>query len=106
MNKTDLCSKKEVSLLKYKFPKTIEISALKKKNFELLLKRMVQEIKKLSQKMTLSIDQKHFSYIGELLDKAHVLSSEYVGNNVVIKAEVPKEIVHKFIKFKVKKSSY
>jgi len=98
LNKIDEGSAAE---LRYKLPNVVEISALKQIGFEELLSRIERELSKLSKRVKLKIDQKNYSYIGELMKKAHVISQEYVGNDIILDVEIPRVLLHKFKQFLV-----
>lgn len=103
LNKIDACqSSLDVERVRYKFPKTVAISALKKKGFEDLIDKIVKELSLLRVKEHLRIPQKDYALVSELMREGKVLNSEYKGNDIVMEVEMPKHLEQKFAKFAVK----
>lgn len=100
LNKVDACQDRSMIMrLKLKYPKTVLLSALKKEGFDLLLEQMIKEISNLRKIVSLRIPQKDYQMIHLLREKGHIIDSIYEENDVVVKAEVPYEIEHKFKKY-------
>jgi GTP-binding protein HflX len=96
LNKADACQHRAVMMkLKLKYPKTVVISALHKQGLEQLAEMMIKEVKNLRCVLHLKIPQSRYELVSELMQKGHVLESVYEDNDIVMKAEVPKELEHK-----------
>jgi len=90
LNKTDLCSNRlAINKLRIKYPKTVEVSALKKIGFERLTELMIQEISQLRIRMKLRIPQSHYALVSELMRKGKVISCDYEENDVLLEVELP-----------------
>jgi GTP-binding protein HflX len=96
LNKADACQNRAVMMkLKLKYPKTVVISALHRQGLEHLAEMMIKEVKNLRCVLHLKIPQSRYELVSELMQKGHVLESTYEDNDIVMKAEVPKELEHK-----------
>ena len=100
LNKVDEI--KDPSLLTYfklKYPKTIEISALKKQGFEDLIEKMMEEISSLRKVVKLKIPQSYYKLVSEIIKEGRVISIDYQENDILIEAEVPKMLCKKLSMF-------
>lgn len=89
-NKVDLCSdRSRVDRLRFKYVKTVEISALEKNGLDLLLEKMMQELSRLRKKITLRIPQSDYASIAEIMKEGRVLLREYDGNDILLEVEIP-----------------
>lgn len=90
LNKIDLCDDLSMACrLRIKYPKTVQISALKKEGFEELLAGMMQEIQSLRKVFHLRIPQSQYALVSELMREGKIIQSDYEGDDVVLQAEVP-----------------
>lgn len=102
LNKIDKCTdKSKLIRFKLKYPKTVMISALNKEGFSHLLEMIIQEVRNLRKVLTLKIPQSHYNLVSELMSKGKVLNSDYEGNDILLTVEVPREMEHKLISYKV-----
>lgn len=102
LNKVDACSDpKMIQKLRLTYPKTVQISALKGTGFEELLERMVQELKERLETIKLRIPQSDYNVVSILKREAHILSEEYDGNEIVLNAEIPVGLVHRFASYRI-----
>ncbi len=101
LNKIDACkSRLDIDRVRFKFPKTVMISALKKEGLDILLEKITQELAKLRVKESFKIPQKHYALISELMRAGKVISSEYVGNDILIEVDMPRHLQDKFAPFR------
>ena len=96
LNKTDKI-KAKVVLHKFraKYSNTVGISAKTREGFDLLLEKMEETLKKLRTSVKLRIPQANFKLVSLIMEKGHVLSMDYEGNDVMIEAEIPQEVSSK-----------
>lgn len=100
LNKIDRCEDKSMIIrMKLKYTKTVQISALKKEGFDELLTMIENEVKALRKIVDLKIPQSKYQIVSEIMDKGHILKSEYEGNYIILKVEIPQEIEHKVQEF-------
>lgn len=96
LNKIDKNKSKVATKVKFSFSPTVEISALKKKGFKELEKKMMQELSKLRQKGTFCFDQKDYKRYAHLAKEAHIISTEYEKNMIIVEAELPRSLWERF----------
>jgi GTPase len=90
LNKIDLCDNRLiVNKLRIKYPKTVEVSALKKTGFDRLTELMIQEISRLRIRVKLRIPQSHYALVSALLREGRVISCEYEDNDILLEVEIP-----------------
>jgi len=102
LNKTDEC--KDPSLLTYfklKYPKTIQISALKKQGLDQLIEMMLKEISSLRRVVMLKIPQSYYKLVSEIIKEGRIISLDYKDNDILIEAEVPKILYNKLSFFEI-----
>lgn len=100
LNKIDACDNPSLlQRLRFKYPKTVQISALKKIGFDQLTEMMMQELSNLRKIVKLRIPQSHYALISELMREGRVISSEYEANDVLLEVEVPSRLEHKIAAF-------
>jgi len=101
LNKVDLCADRTmIDRLRIKYPKTVVISATQQIGFEDLVHRIIQELKELRQILRLKIPQNEYELVAILRREGKVLHEEYEGNDVLIQAEVPLALAHRFDRYK------
>ena len=96
LNKID--ELEDPSLLTYfklKYPKTVELSALKKQGFDDLIDKMIKEIANLRQIVTLKVPQSYYKLVSEIIKEGRIISIDYQENDILIEAEVPKMLYKK-----------
>ncbi|NGX46325.1 MAG: GTPase HflX [Chlamydiae bacterium] len=97
LNKADLCQdQKMIDRLRISYPKTVVISALEKTGFEQLMEMMMKELAERRQIIKLKIPQSEYVLVGLLRREGNVLYEEYEDEDVVIRAEVPINLLHRF----------
>lgn len=102
LNKIDLCPNPAIPLsLKFKYPKTVEISALKKEGLDLLLQLMIKEVSLIRKVVKLKIPQSHYHIASMVMKEGRVISQEYEGNDILIEAEIPGTLENKIFQFKI-----
>lgn len=97
LNKVDLCTdRKMIDQLRIKYPKTVLISATQKTGFDDLMNAMVHEIQKRRQEVKLKIPQSEYVLVAEIRREGRVLYEEYEENDIIMKAEIPLSLLHRF----------
>lgn len=90
LNKVDLCTNRNIiNRIKLKYPKTIEISALKKTGFQDLQEIMLEELSKRRKVLDLQIPQSDYSLVTEITRIGHLIHQDYEDNDVLLKIELP-----------------
>jgi GTPase len=104
LNKVDLCSDRTRLLyFKIQYPKTIELSALKKEGFDELQEAMMREVSLLRKEVKLKIPQSHYALVSELMAQGRVISCDYdEENNVLLSVEIPATLEKKAFPFLVR----
>ena len=106
LNKIDQCkSRLEVDRLRFKYPKTVEISALRQEGFDRLLELMMKELAGLRKKVHLRVPQSQYALIADALEAGKVLSREYEENDILLEVEIPRHLERKVIHFEVGQSA-
>lgn len=106
LNKIDACNKLQLEKLRYKFPKTVAISALEKKGFNDLLEKMVKDLSALRAHITVRLPQEKYELVSEVMREGNVIHSEYQENDVLIEAEVPKYLEQKLLQYKASEDEF
>lgn len=105
LNKIDLIEDSpQITQIRLAYPKTIQISALKKIGFDGLQEMMIEEIKKQRKVVKLKIPQSDYHQVSEVLRVGRVLSQEYEENDVVMDVEIPGILADKLQKYLVPSS--
>ena len=102
LNKIDQCpSRLMAERMRIKYPKTVEISALKQQGFDRMLELMISEISQLRKQVKLRIPQSHYALVSELMRDGKVSSCEYEENDIVLEVEIPRILERKVALFEV-----
>lgn len=102
LNKIDECKDPSFpSYFKIKYPKTIEISALKRKGFDELIDQMQSEIETLRRIIKLKIPQSYYKLVSEIIKEGRIISIDYIENNILIEADIPKMLEKKLSLFEI-----
>jgi GTP-binding protein HflX len=102
LNKIDQCeSRLMVEKMRVTYPKTVEISALKKEGFDRLLGLMTQEIALLRKTVHLRVPQSHYALVSEMLREGKILAIEYEENDILLEVEIPRNLEKKVALFEV-----
>lgn len=100
LNKIDLCPDKGmIRKLKLKYPHTVEISALNRTGLDLLEEAMIDELNKQRNVVTLRIPQSQYQIASEVMRLGNVISQEYEDNDLLIRADLPKALSNKLVKY-------
>lgn len=100
LNKIDLCPNRlMVDRIRFKYPKTVEISALQKSGFERLMDQMSQEIGALRKIVNLRVPQSQYSLLSEVIRESRVISCEYEENDILLEMEIPLHCERKIAHF-------
>jgi len=102
LNKIDECKDPSIiSYFKIKYPKTIEISALKKEGFDELIEMMMHEISNLRKIVKLKVPQSYYKLVSLIIKEGRIISIDYAENDILIEAEIPTMLEHKLSMFEV-----
>ena len=88
-----------IQRLRIKYPKTVEISALKQTGFEELMALMIREIALLRKVVKLRVPQSHYALVTEIMGEGKVLSCEYEENDILLEMEIPHHLERKVSHF-------
>ena len=96
LNKIDLSPNRlMVDRLRFKYPKTVEISAVEQTGFHELMDRMIDEIKALRKIVMIRIPQEKYSVLSEVIREGRVVSKEYEENDILLEVEIPHHLENK-----------
>lgn len=96
LNKIDLCpDRRMIDRVRFKYPKTVAISALQKEGFERLMDLMIQEIGSLRKKVYLRIPQSQYALLNEVMKEGRIITREYEENDILIEMEIPASLERK-----------
>ncbi|MFA6119116.1 MAG: GTPase HflX [Parachlamydiales bacterium] len=102
LNKVDECKNPSIiSYFKIKYPKTVEISALKKEGLDELVELMIKEIANLRKIIKLKIPQSYYKLVSEIIKEGRVITIDYLENDILIEAEIPNILEKKLMDFVV-----
>jgi GTPase len=97
LNKTDRCNDRQMlDRLHILYPKTVAISATEGTGFEELANMMMRELEEKRKIVKLKIPQSEYALVAILRREGNVLFEEYEENDVVVRAEVPIALLHRF----------
>jgi GTP-binding protein HflX len=100
LNKIDQCQNSSVlSRLRFKYPKTVQISALHGTGFDHLMELMMQEITSLRKVFKLRVPQTHYALVSELMREGRVILCDYEHNDILLEIEIPGRLEHKVKQF-------
>lgn len=100
LNKIDACTTPGIlARLRIKYPRSVQISALKGTGFDELLELMMKEISSLRKTVKLRIPQSHYALVSTLMKEGRVISSDYEENDVLLEVEIPASLEHKVSRF-------
>lgn len=104
LNKIDKCDNRlMIDRMRFKYPKTVEISATEGKGFDHLLDTMIREISLLRKVVSLRIPQSEYALVSELMKEGKALSTDYEENDILLEMEIPKDLERKVTKYIVEK---
>lgn len=97
LNKIDRCQDRAmIDRLRFRYPKTVLVSAVNRTGFEELTERMMMELAKRRQTVKLKIPQSEYALVSDIKREGRVLFEEYEENDIVLRAEIPIKILHRF----------
>lgn len=100
LNKIDACQTRDpIHPFRFKYPKTVEISALTGVGFDLLTEKMIHELSLLRKVVRLRVPQSEYRLISEILSRGKILSREYEENDILLEAEIPQDLERKISQF-------
>jgi GTP-binding protein HflX len=100
LNKVDQVENQTVlQRMRIKYPKTVEISALKKTGFDSLMELMTREISLLRKIVKLRVPQSHYALVTEIMKEGKVISCEYEENDILLEIEIPHHLERKVSHF-------
>jgi GTP-binding protein HflX len=86
---------KIVDELRYRYPHTVLISTLTKQGYDILFHLMIEMIQSLRKVVELRIPQSHYHIASELMKEGRVIETDYEGNDILLKIEIPKSLEYK-----------
>ncbi len=89
----------DINQMRLKYPKTVQVSALKKEGFDDLQQLMIEEIKKQRQQVKLVIPQAEYHLVSQVLKEGKINYQEYEGNDVILNVEIPRILASKLEKY-------
>lgn len=92
LNKMDKCDPAVISRMRFQYPKTVAISALKRQGFEELEALMIQELSKQRKIVKLRIPQQNYAVVSEVMRLGQILSQEYEENDIILHADLPNAV--------------
>ena len=103
LNKVDQCkSRLDIDRVRFKYTKTVEISALNKTGFDRLAELMIQEVSRLRKIIHLRVPQSEYASLTEVLQEGRTIAREYEENDILLEVEIPCRLEHKISHFEVK----
>jgi len=100
LNKIDQCEDPtKILRFRIKYPKTVEISALKKIGFEDLEEKMIHELKSFRKVVKLKIPQSNYAVVTEIMRVGHILSQHYEENDVFLEVDIPESAAGRLKKY-------
>lgn len=97
LNKIDLCKDRQmIDRLKIRFPKTVAISAIQGSGFDELAHMMMRELQEKRKIVKMRIPQNEYALVAILRREGNILYEEYDENDIVLRAEVPVSLLHRF----------
>lgn len=91
----------KINQLRFKYPKTVLISAKSKQGFEDLQKLMIEEIQNQRTQVKLVIPQSEYHLVSKILQEGRILNQDYEDNDVILNVEVNKILANKLTKYTV-----
>lgn len=85
-----------LSKIRFKFPKSVAISALNKEGFDDLQDSMVRELAKQRKVVEMRIPQSDYGVISEIIRFGNVLKQDYEDNDVILHVDLPAALSGKY----------
>lgn len=100
LNKVDRCQDRtKIIRLKTLYPRTVEISALKKEGLQELEDLMIEEINKRCRIVQLQIPQSAYADVSAIMQNGRILHTDYIDNDILLKVELPLALANKLEKY-------
>lgn len=100
LNKIDLCENRlMIDRIRFKYPKTVELSATEKTGFDHLCDRMIEETKALRKVVHIRVPQEKYSILSEVIREGRIVSREYDENDILLEIEIPQHLERKIANF-------
>jgi GTP-binding protein HflX len=100
LNKIDQCEdQSRINRMRVLYPKTIQISALKKIGFEELQESMIQELSRQRKIINLRIPQSEYAKVSEVMRFGNILHQDYEENDVLLRVDLPANLADKLKKY-------
>jgi GTPase len=97
LNKEDQCQNRRlIDKMRLQHPRVVLISAKERTGFKELVEMMLLVLRKRSVTVKLKIPQEEYALVALLKREAHLLYEEYEKNDVIIRAEIPMTLLHRF----------
>jgi len=102
LNKIDECEDKGIlQRLRLKYPKTVQISALKKIGFDELEEMIINELKAFRKVVKLRVPQSEYAIVSEIMRVGHVVSQDYEENDVILEVDLPQSMTGRIKKYMI-----
>lgn len=102
LNKVDAVNDRAlIERFRARYPKTVQISALRKEGFDDLMDAMMRELAAKRVTAKFRIPQSEYALVAILRREGNVLYEEYEENDVIIRAQVPVISLHHFEKYRI-----
>lgn len=89
-NKQDLEeAQKNIAKWKFKYEKSVSISALKKKGFDVLMEKMIEALAKKRKQVILRVPQRDYHQVSQVFEKGYVHHKDYENDDVILRADLP-----------------
>lgn len=95
LNKIDKAEEAVVARFRKIFDNSIAISALRRQNFQELIDRIVLQLSDMVEIAEFKIPQSRQDVINMIYERGHVLSREYKGQDVIIRAQLTPKLTEK-----------
>lgn len=100
LNKVDLCPNRlMIDRIRFKYSKTVEISALQKEGFDRLLDLMIREIASLRKIVRLRVPQSQYAQLHDVIREGRIITQEYEENDILLEVEIPQQFERKIAHF-------
>jgi GTP-binding protein HflX len=101
LNKVDKCPDSiMLTRMRIKYPKCVQISALKKSGIDDLVEMIIQELSKQRKIISLRIPQSDYAVVSEVMRVGKIVRQDYEGNDVLLHVDLPSQFIEK-LKFYV-----
>lgn len=97
LNKIDKCTDpSRIHRLRFIYPKTVAISAIKKEGFSELEELMISELNKQQRNVQLRIPQSQYFIVSELMRSGNILKQDYEENDIILNVNIPVSLANKY----------